>query len=197
MSLAGGLVGALAVSLVPFLQYIFSFFVILVHEMGHSMAGWLFGYPSIPSFDFFYGGGVTLHQDRLIFLSGVVFILFAVLGYMFRKSRTKMLMVAAGAAAYALLTLTFWHEVLIIALGHGTELIIAGIFIYRAASGSAILQKAERPVYAFVGFLIVIQNVVFNYRLITNTTFRYEYEYAKVAWRWITAGWQMNTRIPA
>ncbi|MHB8793463.1 MAG: hypothetical protein ACYC6O_09030 [Thermoleophilia bacterium] len=179
LALGGGFAAALIVSLFPLLQYIFSFFSILVHEMGHALAGWLFGYPSIPSFDFFYGGGVTLHQDRFVFLNGVVFLLLAVLVYMFRDSRARMLMVAAGAAVYALLAFTVWHEVLIVALGHGTELIIAGIFIYRAASGSAILQKAERPVYAFIGFLIVIQNLVFNYRLIANTTFRFEYEYAK------------------
>ncbi|MHB9112624.1 MAG: hypothetical protein ACYC4D_08400 [Thermoleophilia bacterium] len=56
---------------------------------------------------------------------------------------------------------------------------LAGIFIYRAASGSAILQKFERPIHAFIGFLIVIQNLVFNYSLISNTTFRFEYENAK------------------
>lgn len=179
LALGGGFAAALIVSLFPLLQYVFSFFSILVHEMGHALAGWLFGYPSIPSFDFFYGGGVTLHQDRFVFLNGVVFLLLAVLVYMFRDSRARMLMVAAGAAVYALLAFTFWHEVLIVSLGHGTELIIAGIFIYRAASGSAILQKAERPVYAFIGFLILIQNLVFNYRLIANTTFRFEYEYAK------------------
>ncbi|MBI5870367.1 MAG: hypothetical protein HZB44_05325 [Actinobacteria bacterium] len=178
-SLGGGFAAALIVSLLPFLQYVFSFFSILVHEMGHALSGWLFGYPSIPSFDFYYGGGVTLHQNRLIFLAGAVLLLFAILGFMVRESNAKLLLVAAGAAAYAFLAFTLWHEVLIIALGHGTELIIAGIFIYRAASGSAILQKAERPVYAFIGFLIIVQNLMFNYRLITSTTFRFEYEYAK------------------
>lgn len=178
-ALGGGFAAALVASLFPFLLYLLSFFSILVHEMGHALSGWLFGYPSIPSFDLYYGGGVTLHQNRFIFLSVVVLLLFAVLGYMVRESNAKLLMVAAGAAAYALLAFTFWHEVLIIALGHGTELIIAGIFIFRAASGRSILQKAERPVYAFIGFLVIIQNLIFNYRLITSTTFRFEYEYAK------------------
>ncbi|MDO8736882.1 MAG: hypothetical protein Q7K29_07340 [Thermoleophilia bacterium] len=179
IALAGGFAGALFVSLIPFLQYIFSFFSILVHEMGHALAGWLFGYPSIPSFDFYYGGGVTLHQSRFLFLNGVVFLLFAVLGYMVRRSRVMLALVAAAAGVYAMLAITFWHEVLIIGLGHGTELIIAGIFIYRAASGSSILQSAERPVYAFIGFLVVIQNIVFNYSLVTSNSFRFEYEYAK------------------
>jgi len=179
IALAGGFAAALFVSLITFLQYIFSFFATLVHEMGHALAGWLFGYPSIPSFDFFYGGGVTLHQGRFLFLNGVVFLLFAVLGYMVRKNRVMLALTAAAAGCYAILAFTFWHEVLIIALGHGMELIIAGIFIYRAASGNSIIQSAERPLYAFIGFLVVIQNVVFNYRLITNNSFRFEYEYAK------------------
>jgi hypothetical protein len=178
-ALAGGFAAALIVSFIPFLQYVFSYFSILAHEMGHALAGWLFGYPSIPSFDFYYGGGVTLQQDRFLLLNGMVFLLFAVLAYMVRWSRARMAMVAVAAGAYALLAFTVWHEVAIIALGHGTELIIAGIFIYRAASGNAIIQKAERPVYAFIGFLVIIQNLVFNYRLVTSSSFRFEYEYAK------------------
>jgi hypothetical protein len=179
LALAGGFIAALAVSLVPLLTYIFSFFEILVHEMGHALAGWFFGYPSIPSFDFFYGGGVTLQQGRFILLTGVVLLLFVILAYRARRHTLMLLTVAATAVIYALLAFSRWHEMLIIALGHGTELIIAGIFLYRAMSGSSILRRAERPVYAFLGFFVVIYSVEFNYRLITDTSFRFEYEYAR------------------
>lgn len=179
ISLAGGLAAAIAVSLVGFLTYIVSFFTILVHEMGHALAGWLFGYPSIPSFDFVYGGGVTLHQERMIVLSAAVYAAFTIGAYLFRRHLWALISLAAAAALYSWFAFTGWHEALIIGLGHGTELIIACIFLYRAMSGRSILQAAERPVYAFLGFFIVIYNAVFNYRLITDTTFRFEYEYAK------------------
>lgn len=60
-------IAALVVSRVPFLKYLFSFFAILVHEMGYAFAGWLFGYPSIPSFDFFYGV-FPCHVQRVVYI---------------------------------------------------------------------------------------------------------------------------------
>lgn len=174
-----GFIAALLVSWAPLLKYLFSFFATLVHEMGHAFAGWLFGYPSIPSFDFYYGGGVTLQENRIILLNVLVFLLLAVLGYLFRKDTFLLMVVVFSAAMYALLTFSKWHEPLIIALGHGTELIIAGIFLFRAMSGKAIIQKTERPVYAFTGFFLVMYNVSFTYQLITDSTFRWEYEYSK------------------
>jgi hypothetical protein len=179
LSLAGGLAGAVVASSVRFLTYIFSFFDILVHEMGHALAGWFFGYPSIPSFDFYYGGGVTLSQDRIIAINVVIFALLVLAAIFFRRHSVILIGAAVAAVVYPVLAFTIWSDTLIVALGHGTELIIAAIFLYRAMSGRSIIQPAERPVYAFLGFFIVIYNVAFNYQLITSTTFRFEYEYAK------------------
>jgi hypothetical protein len=179
LSLAGGLAGALLASSFQFLTYIFSFFDILVHEMGHALTGWFFGYPSIPSFDFYYGGGVTLTQDRIIAINVAVCVLLMLAAIYFRRNSVILIGTAVAAVVYPLLAFSIWSDALIVALGHGTELIIAVIFLYRAMSGSSLIQEAERPVYAFLGFFIVIFNVVFNYKLITNTTFRFEYEYAK------------------
>jgi hypothetical protein len=40
--------------------------------------GWLFGYPSIPAFDFTYGGGVTSHNEtQSVFIVGIVLSLLA------------------------------------------------------------------------------------------------------------------------
>jgi len=179
LALVGGFIAGLAVSLVPGLTYIFSYLAILVHETGHALAGWFFGYPSIPSFDFFYGGGVTIQSDRFIILTAVVLSLFAFLGYWVRYNSFAVFAVAGFAAVYALLAFSRWHEMLIIALGHGTEFIIAGIFIYRAMSGSHIVQRLERPLYAFLGFFILIYNIEFMYSLINDAAFRLEYEFSR------------------
>jgi hypothetical protein len=49
---------------VPLLKHIFNTLIILIHEMGHMIFGWVLGYPSAPAFDLTYGGGVTFHTDR-------------------------------------------------------------------------------------------------------------------------------------
>ncbi|MCP5050706.1 MAG: hypothetical protein GY940_26320, partial [bacterium] len=46
----------------PFLSFVFRYMITLVHEIGHAVFGWFFGYPSVPAFDFAYGGGITMHQ---------------------------------------------------------------------------------------------------------------------------------------
>ena len=73
--LGSGVVLAVVVISVPLFNHIFQTFTILVHEMGHAITGWIFGYPSFPAFDFVYGGGVTLHTGR----STVILLLFYLL----------------------------------------------------------------------------------------------------------------------
>ena len=46
------------------LRWTLETFKTLVHEMGHAIFGWLFGYPSFPAFDVIWGGGVTIHTGR-------------------------------------------------------------------------------------------------------------------------------------
>ena len=60
---------AVCTQIFSFLEMLVGYFVVLVHEMGHAIAGWLFGYPSLPAFDFTYGGGVTSWAWSLKMLS--------------------------------------------------------------------------------------------------------------------------------
>src|SRR5205085_4916566 len=82
-----GLVLAIVITAIPFARFIFHPIIILVHELGHAVAGWLLGYPSIPSFDFVYGGGITPRGPFQIAVGLVVAGAFAYLGYIFRENR--------------------------------------------------------------------------------------------------------------
>ena len=73
----GGLVAALIALQFPLAEAALSGMKILVHEMGHAAFGWLFGYPSIPVFDFSYGGGVTLQHGRSALLAALVILAMA------------------------------------------------------------------------------------------------------------------------
>ena len=53
----------MATQLIPLLGILVGYFVVLAHELGHTLAGWAFGRPSLPAFDFVYGGGVTATMD--------------------------------------------------------------------------------------------------------------------------------------
>ena len=61
VALASGLAVAVVAFAFPFSRFVFGYFVTLVHEMGHTLAGWLFGYPSIPAL--YWRGG---RRQRLL-----------------------------------------------------------------------------------------------------------------------------------
>jgi hypothetical protein len=159
--------------------------LVLVHEMGHCIFGWLFGYPSFPAFDFIYGGGLTFHGGRSLLLLGAEYVVLAVGLYVFRSNfRTVALLVLIGIA-HAACAFTSAHQVVILFMGHGTELAIAAIFLYRALSGAAVVHAAERPLYAAVGLFIVFSDLAFAYGLVTQPVQRALYEDAKGGGHWM------------
>ncbi len=65
------------------------------------------------------------------------------------------------------------------------ELLIAGVFLYRAWSGSQIIRGAERPLYAFLGLYLVLADARFAFRLIASREHREEYGEAKGGGHWM------------
>lgn len=184
-ALAVGFGLAVGILLIPFLRFVLGYLTILVHELGHAAVGWLFGYPSIPAFDFRYGGGVTAHESRKIV---IVLLVLGALGWAIwycRRHRPAVTVVASATALYALLAFTPAHRALISFMGHGSELAFAGIFLYRAISGSAIKLDVERPLYAMVGFFIVLSGMRFAWGLIHDAGARAAYEEAKGGGHWM------------
>jgi hypothetical protein len=184
-SLAIGGVIAVVVLSFSFLSFVFRYMITLVHEIGHAIFGWLFGYPSIPAFDFTYGGGITLHQDRRMIIVIIVYVLFALLFYLYRRNHLTLLLLIAITAFYSLSALTSLHNIIVLFMGHGMELIFGGIFFYRALSGSSVIVNAERPLYAFLGIFVFFTVTRFAHRLMTSSSFRADYEAAKGGGHWM------------
>jgi len=179
--------GALAVVVyaVPFLRFVFQVLITLVHELGHALAAWAFGIPSLPAFDFVYGGGVTIHQGRSTGLMILIYVGFVAIAYALRHSVGYMLAFAAWVVAYTLAAFAPVHEAIELAMGHGSELIFAGIFLYRALDGRACRVPAERPLYAFCGIFILMNDVAFASGLLTSAAKVADYEDAKGGGHWM------------
>jgi hypothetical protein len=185
LAFGAGLALALLTEIVPFLRVLVGYFVVLVHELGHTLTGWLFGYPSIPAFDFTYGGGVTSRQDQVLLLVVAVYAVFAMLLGVFRANRASLCAVLALAVGYSAALLMSGADAVIIAMGHGAELLFATVFIHRAVSGRACHHDAERPLYAWIGFHIVFHDMRFAWGLLTNPFQREMYEQAKGGGHWM------------
>jgi hypothetical protein len=183
--IAAGLAITAIVFAVPLLKHIFRTLTTLIHEMGHMIFGWLFGYPSVPAFDLVYGGGVTVHTARSTLLLLVIYVLFGLAIFWLRKNVTAVVILVSLASIHLVFTLTALHELTVLFMGHGTELVIAGIFFYRALSGAAVVHYVERPLYAAIAFFLLFSDIGFAYGLMTSPFARAEYGDAKGGGHWM------------
>lgn len=177
--IAAGLGLALLVLSSEQVTFLLSPLLTLVHELGHTFTAWLFGYPAIPAFDFRYGGGVTLHGDRLNILLLIIYGGLAALAYYCRYHRQLLIALVVFTAIYTLVAFSMIHEILFVAMGHGFELLFAIIFLYRALSGWGCRYALERPLYAMLGFFIVLFNMRFAWMLQFNDVFGELYQMGK------------------
>lgn len=180
----GALVAALVLS-VPALEVAFGGLMIVIHELGHAAVGWLFAYPSLPAFDLRYGGGVTRHMAPSGALQVAVYAALLAALWLLRRNPGGRLAAAGALVGYALAAHTSLHRVLMLAAGHGAELALAGVFLYRALTGAAVLHPQERPLYAGVGFYMLFYDLRFAARLLTSAEARLRYQQAKGGGHWM------------
>ena len=168
--LGTGLALAIVAYAIPFTRVAFSALVTLFHEVGHAIVGWLVGHPSIPAFDFVYGGGFTHMGNFQPIIAVVVALVFGYLLWLFRENRRSMTIVAVIFAIWLVAVTREWRRELVIAsAGHAFEFVWAGIFFYKALAGVGWKSpELERPLGAFVAFFVPIHSTLFAWRLITQ-----------------------------
>ena len=171
--MGSGLLAAVIVYALPFTRFVFSALVTLFHELGHAIAGWLMGYPSLPAFDFVYGGGLTHHGEFNLAIAIVIAGIFGYVAWLFRGNRRTLILIGAIFGVWLLLITAAWRRELTFAsAGHLFEFILAGIFFYMALSGVGWRHPdLERPLGAFVAFFVQIHSVMFALRLRNDPEF--------------------------
>lgn len=181
-----GLLLAAVLLALPFTRFVLRYLGILVHELGHTAASWLFGYPALPAFDFTYGGGVTVSGERTWALLLAVVGFLAWLIWRAGPRRGAQAGLAAVLALYLLAAFTPLHEVLILAMGHGGELLFAGLAFHRAATGRGCVRpREERPLYAMVAWFLTLDGLGFAWGLLTDPGRQQLYADAKGGGHWM------------
>jgi len=169
--LAFGMVAALGVMWLPFVKVVLSAFSTLFHEFGHALLAWIFGYPSIPAFDLQYGGGVALHFERSMPLLWLVYTSFAWLLLRYRQQGGAVILLVCAILFYSLLAFTPAHRVIALFMGHGTELLFSGLFLFRAMSGHATFHSLERALYGFIGFFLLFRATEFVFQFLYDPAY--------------------------
>jgi len=162
-----GLVAAIVVYAIPFTRMAFSALVTLFHELGHAVVGWLFGYPSIPAFDFVYGGGITHMGNFQRPIAILVALGFFYAAYLFRENKKSMAIVGVLFLCWLFIIAKEWRrEIAFASAGHLAEFILAGIMFYKALAGVGWKNpEFERPLGAFIAFFVQIHSTLFAWRL--------------------------------
>ncbi|MEM8639131.1 MAG: hypothetical protein AAGG51_09995 [Cyanobacteria bacterium P01_G01_bin.54] len=164
-----------ALALMPFTRFVLSYFVILVHEIGHAIAYWLFGYPAVPTFNFLHGGGIALALNRLSFLPILLMMGLAYLCYRYRHNVPTQQTLGIVLLLYALFTVTPLHQIVISAMGHGGELLAIAFCFYCALGKRFCPYPGERFLYAMLAWFTLFKVLGFMGSLITSPSFRQDY----------------------
>jgi len=147
------LVASLLVAwLLPLVHFIFSTFGVLCHELGHTVVALATGHLAIPSFDLLHGGGVTLIFDRSLWLVALDLAIPCAVAYRYRQSRWILSACAALVALLLLLMITGWDVAVGLEMGHGGQLVAAGICLYLALAGTT--RPVDRWLYGLLGWSV-------------------------------------------
>jgi hypothetical protein len=160
-ALLTGLGLALALTTLGPLRVLFRGFLILVHELGHAITYWIFGYPAVPSVNLLHGGGITLALNRLWPLVWLILLGLAYLLYRYRQSTNSVSWLLAITGLYSFCALTLWHQRLIAYMGHGAETLAISVCLYCAMGGYRCRHGGERTIYAMLGFFTWFEDIRF------------------------------------
>ena len=195
-----GLALAIALTFFPFLSFILHPINTMVHELGHTTMFWLFGYSAIPAFDFSEGGGVTMgdhERSSLIVAAWVAGLL--ILAWWQRERKEVLIALAALAVVYFVMFNTYRERLAIALGGHGGEIAFGALFLYRALTGWGCKIEVERPLYAFLAFVILFSTLRLGFTLLDNSIDKVWYLQGKsyADNDLVTAGIYLNWRVEA
>lgn len=170
-----GFVGAIIKIPATGAHYIGTFF----HEIGHTVAYWIFGYAAFPSFDFAHGGGMTYSFNRLMPAMFIVDVFLLGLLYWLWEVKPLRIAIPALVGLHLALGLTGAHDLLTLFMGHGLEIGIAAFFLYRAWTNYVVGGNTERYLNGILGFFMIFSNMHMDLGLMMSDIHRIVYEQQK------------------
>lgn len=155
------------------------YLLVFFHELGHTAAFWLFGYASVPTFDFNHGGGYTYAMSRSWLVLAVVWICAAFCAGRWWRDQDYTLLgwLAGGLLLHGLLMLSSRDQALISFAGHAGEILVAGFCMLRAFMGTTEKSRGsvERWLNMVFGCFVLVYDTVFTAALMFNKDYRNDY----------------------
>ncbi|GEM_PF-4918043 len=162
--LAGGAAAALW-SLVPGLAHTAWILRSFFHEIGHALAGWAMGIPSIPALN--PGGhAATMHLEPRTWLAALMLLVPCGLAWRWRENLALAIPAAVAVPLLGLLAFTPMRDLFVLYGGHLGEILFGTIFFWRMFQGGFSRFAEERALYAAVGFMLLGANLWLSFGLL-------------------------------
>lgn len=171
------------------LTYMSTFF----HELGHTVFAWMYGYPTLPMFDFQHGGGFAWSFTGQQYVLIILFYGILAYGLYYFRARKYMVSFISGIFIFHLFTAySLLHQDVINFMGPGAEPLIASFFLYRALFDLASRGVVERFLNAAFGFAMIFHVFIESWALLYTKAYRLVYyeqkgthgfgDFDKIAW---------------
>ena len=153
----------------------------LFHEIGHAVVATLLGQPSIPAFDFMFGGGFTHIGDFHRVLAIVVASGFAYAAWRLQTNVALVTTISVAFVVWLIFVSKEWRrETVIASAGVVFELLLAATFLVMAIANIGWRKpEIERPIAALIAFFVQFDSWIFALRLIRDQDFLAWYEEGK------------------
>lgn len=153
----------------------------LFHESGHALVAWLLGHPSLPAFDFMFGGGLTHYGSFHLSLALAIAAAMGYLGWRLRKNHVALAVIAAVFVIWLIFVTKAWRrETAMASAGQIFELVLAATFLYMSLTGVGWrAPEIERPLGALIAFFALFSSWNFSFKLMRDADFLATYKEGK------------------
>ena len=176
---AAGLVVAVALGLSPWAWTKNAGWLLrsIFHEAGHTFAALSMGYIAFPRISLDAHQPFTfIGEQQFLALCFIAWAGLAYVAYRCVQMRFLWRVFLAIAIAYPFIAFhPMRRQLFILLMGHGSELIFAGIFLWRANTGLFTAGRADRVAYAVVGWAVVFANFGLCWGILFDPRTRAEY----------------------
>lgn len=155
-----------------------SYMGVFFHEIGHTIFMWLYGFPTIPMFDFKHGGGwaMTTESDPVLALRIAIPASLAYAAYHYRDMRP---LSCAAMVLVALALCTNFSDdarrTVMNFMGEGMVPIVSAFFLHRAIMDISPRGAFERFLNAMFGFGMILHSYIDANGLLNNPVLRQQY----------------------
>jgi len=165
-----------------FLYYGLVYMGVFFHEIGHTIFMWFYGIPTLPIFDFKYGGGYSVSVAARSWPAQIV--VWVALAYGLYSIRDRLHPIAlypliGFCGLFGLIGLSDFYEDIILFMGHGAQAVLGGFMLARGFYAVFLVRPSERWLNVFVGAFFIFDQIKMCHSLLYDADYKMQYDYQK------------------